>query len=260
MPPTGLHGILGLLIASKIKPKYKYARLGVVWGSVMPDLDLIGSVLIFIFTGGNIEPTIAFHRSVTHSIIIIMLIFFIAIIVRYTSLDKNNIYSLFFFGLTGGMLFHVFLDMFYFSGVTLFWPIQHINEKTIIIPYTFDDLSPAYNSLAAKIIGTIDGYFEIVFYLVFIFLAKKLQTDNELVFSLRNRKVFINNWLKKLNFFTFFLILQFIFFLVLAFVSIQLIPLDRNTFIILLYIPLTPVYILSGILPLLMRKTVYSLN
>lgn len=260
MPPTGFHGILGLLIAGKIKKNYKYTRLGVVWGSVMPDLDLIGSVLLFIFTGGNVETTIAFHRSVTHSLIVIMLIFLIAIIFRYLTSDKNNDYFQFLFGLVAGMLLHVILDMFYFSGVTLFWPIQPITEKTIIIPYTFDDLSPAYNSLAAKIIGTIDGYFEIVFYLVFIFLAKKLHTDNTLVLSLRNRKFIINNWLKKLNFFTFFLILQFIFFLVLAIISIQLIPFDRNTFIVLLYIPLTPVFILSGILPLLMRKTVYSLN
>ncbi|MHA2305178.1 MAG: metal-dependent hydrolase, partial [Candidatus Hodarchaeales archaeon] len=135
MPPTGLHGLLGLFIASKIKPDHKYSRLGVVWGSVMPDLDLIGSVLIFIFTGGNIEVPIAFHRSITHSLILIALIFIIAFIGRYMALDKQKIYFPFILGLSSGMFFHVILDMFYFSGVTLFWPLQPITEKIIIIPF-----------------------------------------------------------------------------------------------------------------------------
>ncbi|MHA2304843.1 MAG: hypothetical protein ACXACU_05565, partial [Candidatus Hodarchaeales archaeon] len=138
--------------------------------------------------------------------------------------------------------------------------LQPITEKIIIIPFTYDDLSPVFNSLAAKILAILDGYFEIIFYLVFIYLAKKSHSDSTLVFSWRDRRVVITDWLKKFNYFTYFLIVQFIFFLILAIVSIQLIPLDRNTFIILLYIPLTPVYILSGILPLLMRNTVYSLN
>jgi hypothetical protein len=149
--------------------------------------------------------------------------------------------------------------MFYFDGVTLFWPFQTMVERITIIPFTYRDLSPASNSLAAKIIGTLDGHFEIVFYLVFAVIAGKLQTDTVLNFHWKKKEIKIDNWPRKLQFFSYFLILQLLFFLILAFLSIEWIPLDRDMFIILLYIPLIPLYILTGILPLLMRKTIISI-
>ena len=128
------------------------------------------------------------------------------------------------------------------------------------VEFTYDDLSPAFNSLTAKIIGTLDGYFELVFYLVFVFLANRYQTDQELNFHWKSKDIKITKWPKKLQYFSYFLVLQLIFFIILAFISIPWTFLDRNTFIIFLYIFLAPLYIITGFLPLFMRQTIYSLR
>jgi len=260
LPPTGFHGFISLAIASQISSKYKYIRLGVVWGSVMPDLDLLGSILIFIFTGGDADLTIAFHRTITHSIIVISVILLIAIVYQFFSENARIIYSPFLFGVVGGMLLHIGLDMFYFDGVTLLWPFQPMGERITIIPFTYEDLSPAFNSLTAKIIGTLDGYFELVFYLVFVLLANRYQTDQELNFHWKSKDIKITKWPMKLKYFSYFLVFQLLFFILLAFISIPWTFFDRNTFIIVLYIPLAPLYVITGFLPLFMRKTIYSLG
>ncbi len=259
MPPTGLHGLLGLLLASKLDQKHNYTRVGLAAGSVMPDLDLLGSILVFLLTTDK-GLTIAFHRSVTHSIVVIVLILIISFLASQWSESAHAIYFPFILGLIIGMLIHVALDMFYFDGVTLFWPLQPFGDRTRIIPFTYEDLSPAFNSLVAKIIGTLDGHFELIYYLVFVYLANKYQTNQEMKLGYDSMKINIHNWPKKLKWLSYFLIIQMIFFLGLAFLSISWPILDRDTFIILLYIPLTPVYLLSGFLPLLMRETILNLG
>lgn len=259
MPPTGFHGLLGLLLASKLDQKHENAKIGLVFGSVMPDLDLLGSVLLFLLTN-NKELTLAFHRSVSHSIVIITIILLINYLAIFFSDSAKSIYFPFTLGLITGMLIHVVLDMFYFEGVTLFWPLQAFGERTRIIPFTYENLSPAYNSLEAKVIGTLDGHFELVFFIVFVYLANKYQTDQRLKVGYLSKNLIIDEWPKKLKWFCYLLVVELIFFLGLALVSISLPFLDRDTFIILLYIPLTPVYLLSGLLPLLMRETVVHLG
>ena len=258
MPPTGFHGLLGLLLASKLDQKHNYARVGLAAGSVMPDLDILGSVLVFLLTTDK-GLTIAFHRSVTHSIVVIVIILIISFLANLWSESAHAIYFPFILGLIAGMLIHVVLDMFYFDGVTLFWPFQPFGDRTRIIPFTYEDLSPAFNTLVAKIIGTLDGHFELIYYLIFVYLANKYQTNQEIKLG-TSRKIIIYNWPQKLKLFSYFLIIQMIFFLGLAFLSISWPILDRDTFIILLYIPLTPVYLLSGFLPLLMRETILNLG
>ncbi len=259
MPPTGFHGLLGLLLASKLDPKHDYIRVGLVTGSVVPDLDLLGSVLIYILTNDT-DLTIAFHRSVTHSLVVIFLILLIGFLIKFSSEPARIMYFPFIIGLTVGMGLHVALDMFYFDGVTLFWPFQAFGDRTRINPFTFEDLSPAYNSLAAKIIGTLDGHFELIYYLLFVYLANKYHTNQKMKIGTERRNIIINNWTRKLELFSYFLIFSMVFFLCFAFLSIAWPIIDRNTFIILLYIPLTPVYLLSGILPLVMRETIVSLG
>jgi hypothetical protein len=46
----------------------------------------------------------------------------------------------------------------------------------------------------------------------------------------------------------------------MAFMSISIFPMDLETFIVLLYIPLAPVYLLTGILPLIMHNTVEEVH
>ena len=259
MVPTAFHGLLGLFLASRLNHKYSYTKIGLVAGSVLPDLDLLGSVLIFILTA-NIDLTIAFHRSVTHSLVVIFLILFLSYLATLRYESAHSIYFPFILGLVSGMLIHIALDMFYFDGVTLFWPLQPLDDRIIILPFTYNDLSPGYNSLLAKILGTLDGHAELLFYIVFAQLANKYQTDQEINFELSSWRFTIPDWPKKLTWFSYFLLIETIFFLGLATLSIPWPTLDRNMFFILLYIPLTPVYLLSGLLPLIMRDTIVHLG
>ena len=259
MVPTAFHGLLGLIIASRLNHRYSYTRIGLVAGSVLPDLDLIGSVLIFALTA-NTDLTIAFHRSVTHSIVVILSVLFISFLASLWYESARLIYFPFILGLVGGMLIHITLDLFYFDGVTLFWPLQPLDARIIILPFTYNDLSPMYNSLLAKILGTLDGHAELVLYIVFAQLANRYQTDQEINFGWASRRFKITNWPKKLTWFSYFLIIEMIFFLGLAIFSISWPNLNRDVFFILLYIPLTPVYLFSGILPLLMRETIAHLG
>jgi len=259
MAPTGFHGLLGLWFASKLDPKHNYVRVGLAAGSVIPDLDLLGSILIFILTGDK-ELAIAFHRSVTHSLVVIIVVLTIGYLVNLWFERAQTIYFPFIIGLIVGMVIHITLDMFYFDGGTLFWPFQPIGERTKIILFTYENLSPAFNSLEAKIIGTLDGHFELIYYFVFAYLADKYQKDQEMKIGFGSKKRIIHNWPKKLRMVSFFLIIEAVFFLSLAFVSISWPILDRDNFIILLYVPLTPVYLLSGLLPFLMRETIVHLG
>jgi len=259
MVPTAFHGLLGLLIASRLNHKYSYTRIGLVAGSVLPDLDLLGSVLIFVLTA-DIDLTIAFHRSVTHSLVVILSILFISFLANLRYESARKIYFPFILGIVGGMLIHITLDLFYFDGVTLFWPLQPLDDRIIILSFTYNDLSPDYNSLLAKILGTLDGHAELILYIVFAQLANRYQTDQEINFGWASRRFKITNWPKKLTWFSYFLIIEMIFFLGLAIFSISWPNLNRNVFFIFLYIPLTPVYLLTGILPLIMRETIVHLG
>ena len=158
------------------------------------------------------------------------------------------------------MLLHSLLDFFYLGGVALFWPLQPMNERIILIPYTFEDLSPAFNDLLAKIIATLDVGFEAIYFLVFVYLARKLNTDNELVLTIRSNRVTVNNWHKKLTWFAYSLIGLTVVFLAIAFLSISWPFMGLDAFVIILYIPLSVVYMVTGFLPLLMRNTVENLS
>lgn len=262
MPPTGFHGILGLFFASRINSTQKMARIGIVTGSVVPDLDLLGSVLIYLLTG-DIFMTLAFHRSITHSFVIMIFVLILGIILNLLvsrRIITNS--TLFLLGLISGMAIHSVLDLFYLDGVSLLWPLQPFGERITILPFTYEDFSPILNSLMTKVILTLDGHFELIFYLVFAYFANKYNTDQSFSFSWRSKKIVVKNWPDKLKFISILLIISLILFLSLAFLSISWpFPfLGRDAFVFLLYIPLTPVYLLSGILPLLMKDTIVHLK
>ncbi|MFX0149672.1 MAG: metal-dependent hydrolase, partial [Candidatus Hodarchaeota archaeon] len=179
MPPTGFHGILGLLFCFRIDSKHKDFRIGLAWGSVLPDLDLLGSALIFLLTL-NTDLTLAFHRSVTHSLIIIICILSTAFLLQFKCPKARTTYVPLIIGIISGMILHISLDMFYWDGVSLLWPLQLFGERITIIPFTYRDLSPLYNSLSSKLIAVVDGHFELLFFLFLSYLANKYNTDQQL--------------------------------------------------------------------------------
>ncbi|MFX0151974.1 MAG: hypothetical protein ACFFAJ_14385, partial [Candidatus Hodarchaeota archaeon] len=105
-----------------------------------------------------------------------------------------------------------------------------------------------------------DGHFELLFFLFLSYLANKYNTDQQLLIRWRSKQFILNDWPKKLRLFSFYLVFQMIFFLLLAFLSISWPFLDRDTFIIILYIPLLPVFLLSGFIPIIMKETVVHIN
>ena len=257
MPPTGFHGLIGLLIAGKINSKP--GKVGFAWGSVIPDLDLIGSIVVYILTQDR-DFAIYMHRSVTHSLVIMLLIVFCGYFISL--IWKKNFPNLFPFiiGVTLGMCLHAILDLFYLDGVSLLWPLLPMDERIIILDVTFENLSHALNDLLSKVIMTLDGGFEAIYYLVFIHLARKFNTDDELVLRFRSKIVIVTDWHKKLRLFAYSLIGVTITFLVIAFLSISWPFMDLDTFVIILYIPLSIVYLLTSFLPLLMRNTVEKIS
>jgi len=257
MPPTGFHGLIGLFIAGKINSKS--GKVGFAWGSVFPDLDLLGSIFVYLLTQDR-DFTIYMHRSVTHSLVIMLLILFCGYFISL--IWKQNFPNLlpFIFGLTTGMLLHAILDLFYLGGVSLLWPLLPMDERIILFDFTFEDLSPALNDLLSKVIATLDGGFEVIYFLVFVHLARKFNTDSELVLKFRSKIFTVTDWPKKLSWFAYSLIGVTIIFLVIAFLSISWPFMDLDTFVIILYIPLSVVYLLTGFLPLLMRNTVEKLS
>jgi membrane-bound metal-dependent hydrolase YbcI (DUF457 family) len=257
MPPTGFHGLLGLLFAGKIKSKA--GKVGIAWGSVFPDLDLLGSIILFIFTQ-DLELTIFFHRSVTHSFIVMFFILISGLLISGYRSEKFPDMVPFILGFVSGMAIHAIMDLFYLDGVAILWPLQAMNERLVILDYTFAELTPVYNNLLAKVISTLDGGFEAIYYFVFIFLAKKFTTDQEISIQGFSRNMKVENWIPKLRSISFLVIGVTVIFLSLAFLSISILPIDLDIFIMLLYIPLAPVYLLTGTLPLIMRKTVEKVN
>ncbi len=257
MPHTGFHGLLGLLFASKVKSKS--GKLGIAWGSVFPDLDLLGSIVLYIFTQ-DMELTIFFHRSVTHSVIIMGFILFVGLPLSRLKSNEFQDGNLFILGFVFGMAVHAVMDLFYLDGVAILWPLQAMNDRFVILDYTFAELTPVYNNLLAKVISTLDGGFEAVYYFVFIFLANRFNTDQEVSIKVFSLQYEIKNWISKLRTISFLVLGVTIVFLTIAMISISIVPISLETFIVLLYIPLAPIYLLTGTLPLIMRKTVQEVS
>ena len=107
MPPTGFHGLIGLLIAGKINSRS--GKIGFAWGSVFPDLDFILSITAFILTQDR-DFTIYMHRSVTHSIVIMLLILVCGYCITLFWKQRFPNIMPFLLGLTTGMLLHVFFN------------------------------------------------------------------------------------------------------------------------------------------------------
>jgi len=255
MAPTGFHGLLGLFLAGRIDRKQKYLRIGFVFGSVFPDLDLMGSVLFYIVSH-NRDLAIGFHRSLTHSLFLIGVLILLIFILKVYPNNRLLNHSIFIVGLTCGIFLHTLIDFFYFDGVSLLWPFQDFGERLYFFDFTYEDFPTAYNSLIAKLIGTFDGGFESIYFFIMANIAIKLQTDKEKKIHIFSKSFEINSWPKLLKQISYLTAITTVIFIILAFLSINWTFLDRDSFIILLYIPFTPIYLLSGLLPLFLTETI----
>lgn len=118
MPQAGIHAMIGAA-SRKWMPKKEWLLLGVVLGSLFPDLDNI-AVAAATLTKSSTE---GLHRTFTHSVFTAIAL---AILFHLISLAaKNRRWSNFGLGLGVGILMHILLDLaLWFNGVELFWPIR----------------------------------------------------------------------------------------------------------------------------------------
>jgi membrane-bound metal-dependent hydrolase YbcI (DUF457 family) len=90
---------------------------GMIWGSLIPDVDLLISIVI-ITAGGNMHQALAPHRMLTYSFFTILALGSIGLLLWKTE-PSRSVYG----GLLG-MLVHVLLNLSYEVGVSFFWPLS----------------------------------------------------------------------------------------------------------------------------------------
>ena len=172
---TGLHGLIGLGIALATRGHMMWdedgtrtMRLGIVWGTILPDVDLLISIAI-IAVGGSMQEAIAPHRTLTHSLLLILTLVIIGVSLWRTHVSPSVGAGL--FGIAIGVLLHVLLDLPYEVGVSFLWPL---------LPERFG-LLWALPGIWAYIDQTLDFLFAGTFFYALHRLAKKYQTRERLL-------------------------------------------------------------------------------
>ena len=120
MPQAGLHAVIGYQVR-RIIPYKKRFLPAVVFGAILPDLDVIAVVIGSLFYPISQSEKL-FHRSFSHSFFTIILIYLLfAILAEW----KNNpTLKSIGKGLVLGMLTHIILDTFFwFREIHFLWPL-----------------------------------------------------------------------------------------------------------------------------------------
>jgi len=135
MPQNGFHGLFGLATAGALATRAPAAAtqplaVGIVLGSMLPDLDLYPTGIAFLFK--HAELTYVIHRTATHSLFLALLILLLGLAVprwRWACI-----------GLSVGVGTHLALDTFFwFTQVDLFWPFSRMDMGLPIVNLWSED-------------------------------------------------------------------------------------------------------------------------
>jgi membrane-bound metal-dependent hydrolase YbcI (DUF457 family) len=172
---TGLHGLVGTGIALATQGRTileevgtRTMRFGIVWGSILPDIDLLISIII-IAAGGNMQQALAPHRTLTHSFFTMLALALIGLLLWRTAISKSVGGGL--FGIAIGMFAHVLLDLPYEVGVSFLWPLTSQRFG----------LFWSLPGVWAYLDQTLDFLFAAVFFYALHRLAKKYQMRSRLL-------------------------------------------------------------------------------
>ena len=219
MAQSGIHAFSGIILSRFFKYE-KWFIPSLIFGSILPDIDILFSAIAFLF-GSSINDAEAIHRTFTHSIFSTITIYLVFLsIAEITSNKKFKIIGQ---GLCLGISVHIILDIFlWFSEVSILWPIQPHMLQPVNIWGTNSLLNN--NELLRKILLSLEF---ILFRTYGWFLINKfIQSRN-----IENADWFIkyvSKWIK-IEF------LFFIFFLLLIYLNINL---DTyKIFFTIIYIP-----------------------
>jgi len=172
---TGLHGLVGIGVALATRGRTflgdagtRTMRFGIVWGPLLPDVDLLISIVI-IAAGGNMQQAVAPHRTLTHSLFTILALALVGLLLWRTRWSESVGGGL--FGIAVGMLIHILLDLPYEVGISLLWPLA--TERFGLIW--------ALPGIWAYLDQTMDFLFAAIFFYALHKLAKKYKTRERLL-------------------------------------------------------------------------------
>ncbi|MCL4530635.1 MAG: metal-dependent hydrolase [Chloroflexi bacterium] len=171
MAQAGLHGIVGVAVR-KWMPKKEWLLLGVVLGSLFPDLDYIAVAFAVMMQ----QSAAGLQYTFTHSIFTILVVVLLFHLISLAT--KNNKWSNLGLGFGIGILLHILLDLvIWFKGVELFWPFHYeLNFWSwLVVPNWLDILLRAGEFLAFGL------YFTLL-----AFVAAKQKTNEDYAPKLRS--------------------------------------------------------------------------
>jgi membrane-bound metal-dependent hydrolase YbcI (DUF457 family) len=265
--PGGIHYLLGLLLIQLFstvtgttissKPpvekeemmdyNYKWLKIGLVFGSVLPDIDVLVAIIAIIvcyMLGGKTDDFVEIaefvHRSATHTLLLwvpLLLLFCFLLCTVSTNTGKlRKISSKFILGVSMGAIVHVLADTVYLKGVKMFWPWT--NEVFFYeIPQLYLYHIYYYSVYTQKIFFVIDHCSEVIFYAMLILYTDMKRTTLFKLKCLCYAQLMAN--------FVCFLIDRFI-------------DLEFHNFVILLYFPGFFFLAISIILPLIITEPIAS--
>jgi len=116
MAQAGLHALVGAAVR-KVTPTREFLMLGIILGSMFPELD---NYAVAVATVAKLN-THGLHRTFTHSILAILLVFAIFYILGRVRREPR--WTNFGIGFGVGIGLHILLDLLiWFNGVELLWP------------------------------------------------------------------------------------------------------------------------------------------
>jgi len=188
MAQAGIHGLICLPLR-KWMVNHEWLMLGVVLGSMLPDIDNL-AVAVATLTKVSTE---GLHRTFTHSLFTVVGIIVVFYLVRL--ITKQPRWHNLGIGLGLGVLMHILLDLLiWFDGVEILWPIPFwLNLWKNVTP-------PGW---WMTLMMPVELLFFALFFLTLYSLARKQDSDQ--------------SFLNKLRFWTGLEVFLFLVFLVLAY-------------------------------------------
>jgi len=120
MAQAGLHAALGYQLR-RLVPLEKRLLPAVIFGSILPDLDIIAVAVGSLFYSIPKSEAI-FHRTFSHSFFTIILVYLL--FSTLSEWKKRPIYKLIGKGLVLGILSHIIIDTFFwFRTIQFLWPL-----------------------------------------------------------------------------------------------------------------------------------------
>jgi hypothetical protein len=172
MPQNGIHAIAGVAVR-KWMPQKEWLLLGVVLGSMAPDLD---NIAVAYATLAKLPDPEIYHRTFTHSIFTVIVMAALFYIVA--AVTKNQKWNNFGTGFGIGILMHILLDLvLWFNGVPVLWPLN-VNELNFWSWF----VKPAWLQI---LLDTGEFLFFGLYFLLLGSLSRKNNTDNARIPALR---------------------------------------------------------------------------